>query len=391
MDVEDILGREPVKPSEKLLRKNINGKNILVTGAGGSIGGELCMQILLQNPQKIILLDHSEFALYNIHRILQDKVDFEVIPVLTSILEYEQISDIIKKYNVQTIYHAAAYKHVPMVELNPTDGVRNNVWGTYICVKAAIENYIETFILISTDKAVRPTNIMGATKRFSELIVQAAQEVSTKTCFSMVRFGNVIDSAGSVVPLFREQINNGGPLTVTHPDVTRYFMSIEEAVQLVIQAGAMAKGGEVFVLDMGDPIKIYDLAEKMIHLSGFDLITSENPDGQIEIKITGLRPGEKLYEELLIGDNVYVTEHPQIMQAREKLLSWDTMEAVVHQLLSASKDNDLKIIKNLFVEYIEGYVPSKDIFFETERIIEEQEKIIYSSEDDKSTFIKGLS
>jgi len=232
---------------------------------------------------------------------------------------------------------------------------------------------------------------MGATKRFSELIVQAAQEVSTKTCFSMVRFGNVIDSAGSVVPLFREQINNGGPLTVTHPDVTRYFMSIEEAVQLVIQAGAMAKGGEVFVLDMGDPIKIYDLAEKMIHLSGFDLITSENPDGQIEIKITGLRPGEKLYEELLIGDNVYVTEHPQIMQAREKLLSWDTMEAVVHQLLSASKDNDLKIIKNLFVEYIEGYVPSKDIFFETERIIEEQEKIIYSSEDDKSTFIKGLS
>ena len=389
VDVVDILGREPVKPSPNLLKKNILEKNILVTGAGGSIGGELCLQILEQKPNKLILLDHSEYSLYKIHQLLLPIVDIEIIPILTSVTEFEKMLNILSKYNIQTIYHAAAYKHVPMVELNPTDGIRNNIWGTYLCVKAALVHSIETFVLISTDKAVRPTNVMGATKRFSELILQAAQKESIKTSFSMVRFGNVIDSAGSVVPLFREQIKLGGPLTVTHPEVTRYFMSIEEAVQLVIQAGAMAKGGEVFVLDMGNPIKIYNLAEKMIHLSGFEPITSKTPEGQIEIKITGLRPGEKLYEELLIGDNVYITEHPQIMQAYEKLYEWDVIESAAQELYSASQKNDLSKIKNILLQYIEGYIPTENLDFD--KVEKEKELLMISKERNNPIKIKGIT
>ena len=362
VDVLDILGREPVKPSGKLLHKNIKDKNILVTGAGGSIGSELCKQIIKLSPNRIIILDNSEFALYKINKLLKGLTDIQVVPILTSITEFEQLLFTLKKYKINTIYHAAAYKHVPMVELNPFDGIRNNILGTYTIVKAAMQCQVETFILISTDKAVRPTNVMGATKRFSELIVQAAQDESTETCFSMVRFGNVLDSAGSVVPLFREQIKSGGPVTVTSKDVTRYFMSIQEAVQLVIQAGAMAKGGDVFVLDMGEPIKIYNLAHKMIHLSGFEPITLESPEGEIEIKITGLRPGEKLFEELLIGNNVFSTDHPQIMQAREIKYSWEKIEITIQEITYASDRIDLKLIKEILIKFIDGYKPSVEAF-----------------------------
>jgi FlaA1/EpsC-like NDP-sugar epimerase len=362
VDVLDILGREPVEPSLKLLNKNIKDKNILITGAGGSIGTELCKQIMKLSPNRIVILDHSEFAVYKINNLLKDLTDIQVIPVLTSVVQFEQILFALKKYEINTIYHAAAYKHVPMVELNPFDGIRNNILGTHTLVRAAMQCEIETFILISTDKAVRPTNVMGATKRFSELILQAAQDESTRTCFSMVRFGNVLDSAGSVVPLFRKQIKSGGPVTVTSPDVTRYFMSIQEAVQLVIQAGAMAKGGDVFVLDMGEPIKIYDLAQKMIHLSGFEPKTMDNPNGEIEIKVTGLRPGEKLFEELLIGNNVFITDHSQIMQAREVKYSWEKIEIAVQKIVNASKEVDLKLIKTILIEFIDGYKPSIEAF-----------------------------
>ena len=389
VDVLDILGREPVNPSKKLLNKNIKNKNILVTGAGGSIGTELCKQIIKLSPNQIIVLDHSEFAIYKINNLLKSLTDIQVIPVLTSVTQFEQILFTLKKYKIDTIYHAAAYKHVPMVELNPFDGIRNNILGTHTIVKAAIECEIETFILISTDKAVRPTNVMGATKRFSELILQAAQMESTKTCFSMVRFGNVLDSAGSVVPLFREQIKNGGPVTVTSPDVTRYFMSIQEAVQLVIQAGAMAKGGDVFVLDMGEPIKIYDLAQKMIHLSGFQPITAENPDGEIEIKITGLRPGEKLFEELLIGNNVFITDHPQIMQAREMKCSWEKIEIAIQKIVYASEQIDLKLIKTVLIEFIDGYKPSIEAF--PDETLHGYHQYIKEVKATSKSHLKGLS
>jgi len=362
VDVLDILGREPVEPSKKLLNKNIKDKNILVTGAGGSIGSELCKQIIKLAPNRIIILDHSEFSIYKINNLLKSMTNIQVVPVLTSVTQFEHILFTLKKYKIDTIYHAAAYKHVPMVELNPFDGIRNNILGTHTLVRAAIQCDIGTFVLISTDKAVRPTNVMGATKRFSELILQAAQDESIQTCFSMVRFGNVLDSAGSVVPLFREQIESGGPVTVTSPDVTRYFMFIQEAVQLVIQAGAMAKGGDVFVLDMGAPIKIYDLAQKMIHLSGFEPITVENPDGEIDIKITGLRPGEKLFEELLIGNNVFITDHPQIMQAREVKYSWEEIEIAIQKIVHASEEVDLKLVKAILIEFIDGYKPSIEAF-----------------------------
>ena len=363
VDVLDILGREPVKPSKNLLNKNIKDKNILVTGAGGSIGSELCRQIIELNPKRLVLLDHSEHALYQINRLCSELTSsIEIIPILTTITNFKQITYTFDKYEINTVYHAAAYKHVPMVELNPSEGIQNNVLGTYNCAMAAMEFGVDTFILISSDKAVRPTNVMGATKRFSELVLQAIDDESSKTCFSMVRFGNVLDSAGSVVPLFREQINSGGPVTVTNREVTRYFMSIQEAVQLVIQAGAMAKGGDVFVLDMGEPIRIHDLAQKMIHLSGFQPITMENPDGDIEIKITGLRPGEKLFEELLLGNNVFRTEHSQIMQAKEKKIDWDAIEGAVMKIISASKDNDLKLIKEILMEFIDGYEPSIETF-----------------------------
>lgn len=356
VDVEDILGRDPVEPNKILLDKNIKGKNVLVTGAGGSIGGELCKQIIKLNPRKLILYENNEFALYKVHAELKELSAYvEIYPVLSSVLDQMKIKDALLSHEIHTIYHAAAYKHVPLVEMNPIDGIKNNIIGTYNCVKAAIDTSVDTFILISTDKAVRPSNIMGASKRFSELILQGAHKNSNGTCFSMVRFGNVLDSAGSVVPLFRQQINKNGPVTVTHPDVTRYFMSIPEAVELVIQAGAMAKGGDVFVLEMGNPIRIIDLAVKMIHLSGFEPRDSNHPDGDIEIKITGLRPGEKLSEELIIGNNVYSTDHPQILKAEETSLDWGEIEkftlAIKNAVESLAGTKALTILKEAVVEW----------------------------------------
>ena len=296
--------------------------------------------------------------IYNIHLELVGKgLAVEVVPSLCTVTNYYQLKQIIEKHKIQTIYHAAAYKHVPMVEMNVVAGTYNNVIGTYNVAKAAKDNNVENMLLISTDKAVRPTNVMGASKRFSELILQAFTEENTSTCFSMVRFGNVLDSAGSVVPLFREQIKNGGPVTVTHRNITRYFMSIPEAVQLVLQAGAMAKGGDVFVLDMGDPIKILDLAYRMIHLSGLKPIDNSNPDGDIKVKFTGLRPGEKLYEELLIGDDVIQSEHPRIMQAREEKLSLEIVEKKVQEISEFRKEQNDTSIKDILLKNVNGYKP----------------------------------
>ena len=355
VEVGDILERNTVAPKKNLLKKNITGKNILITGAGGSIGVEISRQIIALSPQKIILLDNSEFNLYTIHLELSLKQsNIEIVPVLCTITNYYQLNKIISKNNIHTIYHAAAYKHVPMVELNIVAGVYNNVVGTYNLAKIADELNVESMVLISTDKAVRPTNIMGASKRMSELILQAYSEVS-KCCFSMVRFGNVLDSAGSVVPLFRDQIKKGGPLTVTHRNITRYFMSISEASQLVLQAGAMAKGGDVFVLDMGEPIKIIDLAYKMIHLSGLTPIDNENPDGDIKIQYTGLRPGEKLYEELLIGNDVIQSEHPYIMRAVEKKIEMKNVLEYIAIIKEAREKQDEKIVKDLLLKYVDGY------------------------------------
>ena len=355
VEVDDILGREIVLPKKELLRKNIYDKNILITGAGGSIGSELSRQIKNLQPSKIILLDNSEYNLYNIHHELTITNGVEVVPVLSTVTNYKQIFDVIKQHNIHTIYHAAAYKHVPMVELNVVSGVYNNVIGTFNVAKAAKELEVENMVLISTDKAVRPTNVMGASKRLSEFILQAYADQVSPTCFSMVRFGNVIDSAGSVVPLFRNQIKKGGPVTVTHRNITRYFMSIPEAVQLVLQAGSMAKGGDVFVLDMGDPIKILDLAYRMIHLSGLKPIDNNNPDGDIKIKFTGLRPGEKLYEELLIGDDVIQSKHPRIMQAREEKLSLEKVMDFIHKIKKSRDLQNENIIKDLLLENVKGY------------------------------------
>ena len=355
VEVDDILGREVVMPKKELLKKNIFKKNILITGAGGSIGSELSRQIKELKPTSIIILDNSEFNLYNIHHELTISNGVEVIPILSTVTNYSQIYNVIKKYKIDTIYHAAAYKHVPMVELNVVSGVYNNVIGTFNVVKAANELQVENMVLISTDKAVRPTNVMGASKRLSEFILQAFAEQKGQTCFSMVRFGNVIDSAGSVVPLFRKQIKQGGPVTVTHRNITRYFMSIPEAVQLVLQSGSMAKGGDVFVLDMGEPIKILDLAYRMIHLSGLMPIDNDNPDGDIKINFTGLRPGEKLYEELLIGDDVIQSKHPRIMQAREEKLDMDKIIDFIDKIKKSRDIQDEEIIKKILLKYVKGY------------------------------------
>ena len=367
VEVEDILGRDPVAPNRKLLEKNIKGKNVLVTGAGGSIGMELCKQIIYLNPKKIVLYENNEFALYKTNLELNNLTQYvKVFPVLSSILDPFKFKESLIKYQIHTVYHAAAYKHVPLVEINPMDGMMNNIIGTYNCVKGAMEAAVDTFILISTDKAVRPSNIMGATKRFSELILQGAHKYSNGTCFSMVRFGNVLDSAGSVVPLFRQQISKGGPVTVTHPDVTRYFMSIPEAVELVIQAGAMAKGGEVFVLEMGNPIRIIDLATKMIHLSGYMAQNSKNPDGDISIKITGLRPGEKLNEELIIGNDVYSTEHSQILKAEEKSFEWDIIEGKSLLIKAACESLELNNALQLLKDAVDEWKPSINSDFYTQ-------------------------
>ncbi|MDC0446729.1 polysaccharide biosynthesis protein [Gammaproteobacteria bacterium] len=356
VNIDDVLGREKVGPNWSLLHTDIEDKVVMVTGAGGSIGSELCRQILNLGANKLILFEQSELALYNIDKEL-NKHKGVVYPILGSVTDQTRLERVCQKFSVETIYHAAAYKHVPMVEFNSTEGVTNNIFGTLNCAQAAINSKVKTFVLISTDKAVRPTNTMGATKRSAELVLQALAKHQNSTRFSMVRFGNVLDSSGSVIPLFRQQIQQGGPVTVTDKAIVRYFMTIPEAVELVIQAGAMAHGGEVFVLDMGEPIKIFDLAVKMIHLSGLSVKDKENPDGDIEIRITGLRPGEKLFEELLIGDNVNKTKHPMIMMAQEDRLSWQQLNKVLEQMQTALDACDQSQLRELLVNIVPGFKP----------------------------------
>lgn len=366
LDPDDLLGREPVAPNRALIEKNILGKTVLISGAGGSIGSELCRQILQVGPKQLLLLDHNEFGLYVIEAELRaylnsnPHLQTELIPLLGNVRDAERLENIFTQWKIDTVYHAAAYKHVPLVEHNPSEGLQNNVLGTLNLAQTAKKHRTANFVLISTDKAVRPTNVMGATKRFAELVLQAlANQPDSTTCFSMVRFGNVLGSSGSVVPLFREQIKAGGPVTLTHAEVTRYFMTIPEAAQLVIQAGAMAKGGEVFVLDMGQPVKIYDLAKRMVELSGLSVKNPETGAGDIEIVVTGLRPGEKLYEELLIGENPTSTPHPRIMMAREDFLPWDALQAELDILQQGLAKGDLSILVAQLQRLVNGYQPSE--------------------------------
>ncbi|WP_077583871.1 polysaccharide biosynthesis protein, partial [Rodentibacter pneumotropicus] len=366
VSIDDLLGREPVAPVQELLYANIQDKIVMVTGAGGSIGSELCRKIIQQKPKKLILFELNEFSLYSIEAELRNtikKQDLSIIllPVMGSIQNKKYLSSIMETFKVETVYHAAAYKHVPLVEYNVVEGVRNNVLGTLNCALSAIENKVETFVLISTDKAVRPTNTMGTTKRIAELILQALAKTQSNTRFSMVRFGNVLGSSGSVVPLFRKQIEQGGPITLTHPEITRYFMTIPEASQLVIQAGAMGKGGDVFVLDMGESVKIIDLARRMIQLSGLKEKNQENPNGDIEIKISGLRPGEKLYEELLIGDNVNKTTHPRIMTATEIMWDWERLSPILYQLEKYCDDYAVENIREILLKLPTAFNPVDNI------------------------------
>jgi len=368
--IEDLLGRDAVAPQQVLMEANIKGKVVMVTGAGGSIGSELCRQILKQQPKTLVLFELSEFGLYQIDRELSlvketNDYDVEIVPLLGSVQRSHRLLTSMQSFGVQTVYHAAAYKHVPLVEYNVVEGVRNNVYGTYYTAKAAIEAGVESFVLISTDKAVRPTNVMGTTKRMAELGLQAlAQQENQKengTRFCMVRFGNVLGSSGSVIPLFKKQIKAGGPLTVTHPDITRFFMTIPEAAQLVIQAGAMGKGGDVFVLDMGESVKITDLAENLIKLSGLSVKNEENQHGDIEIQFSGLRPGEKLYEELLIGDNVARTAHERIMTAQEVFLPIDEYDTLIESLDFACHNLEHDTIRQLLLEAPTGFNPTDGI------------------------------
>lgn len=364
LDIEDLLGRDPVPPNTDLLARNLAGKVVLVTGAGGSIGSELCRQIVAERPRQLLLLDHSEFNLYSIHQELMGAcessgLDVELVPLLGSVANLARLEEVCRSYRPHTVYHAAAYKHVPIVESNPAVGIDNNVFGTLNMAQAASDSGVASFVLVSTDKAVRPTNIMGASKRMAELVLQAlaAQKPPhTGTCFSMVRFGNVLGSSGSVVPLFRRQLAAGGPLTVTHADVTRYFMTIPEAAQLVLQAGAMASGGEVFVLDMGEPVRIVDLARRMVELSGMTVRDEATPDGDITISITGLRPGEKLYEELLIGDNPTATAHLRIMKAHEHYFEWPELDRHLQALRRGVETDDIEQIKDVLRTCVHGYV-----------------------------------
>lgn len=364
LDIDDLLGRDPVAPDHVLLEKNIFGKVVLVTGAGGSIGSELCRQIQLLGPKALLLIEQSEFALYAIHQELEEK-QFEgrgrFVPLLASVQDEQRMHEIMSTWRPDTVYHAAAYKHVPLVEHNPVEGIKNNVIGTLRAAQAAARNGVADFVLISTDKAVRPTNIMGASKRMAEMLLQALAVTASGTKFTMVRFGNVLGSSGSVVPRFRQQIRDGGPITLTHPEITRYFMTIPEAAQLVIQAGAMARGGDVFVLDMGQPVKIIDLARRMIELSGLEPRDEDNPDGDIAIEITGLRPGEKLYEELLIGDNPEPTTHPRIMKAHEDFLAWPELEQRLLALQAALEINDVAVVRVMLQALVSGYEPSGNI------------------------------
>lgn len=380
VDIVDLLGRDPVPAQQALFERCIRGQVVMVTGAGGSIGSELCRQILTSKPSALVLFEHSEFNLYSIQgelekQIRKDGLTVQLVPILGSVRSSERLLDVMRTWGVQTVYHAAAYKHVPIVEHNVAEGVLNNVLGTLQTAQAAVQAGVEHFVLISTDKAVRPTNVMGSTKRLAEMTLQALSRESmpllfgadsqaphvNSTRFTMVRFGNVLGSSGSVIPLFREQIKRGGPITVTHPNMTRYFMTIPEAAQLVIQAGSMGQGGDVFVLDMGQPVKIADMAEKMIQLSGLSLRSQAHPNGDIAIEFTGLRRGEKLYEELLIGDNVSPTEHPMIMRASEEHLPWEPFKVAIGSLLDAVERDDYVRVRELLCETVNGYVPECEI------------------------------
>ena len=366
LDIDDLLGREPVSPNHTLLAKNVYGKVVMVTGAGGSIGSEICRQILSIGPTKLLLIEQSEFTLYSIHQELEKKSagsETVLVPLLASVQDQDRMREILSTWRPNTVYHAAAYKHVPLVEHNPAIGIKNNFLGALYTAMAAAENGVTDFVLISTDKAVRPTNVMGASKRLAEMVLQAiaANSKNVGTRFCMVRFGNVLDSSGSVVPKFRQQIQEGSSITLTHPEVTRYFMTIPEAAQLVIQAGAMATGGDVFVLDMGQPVRIMDLAQRMVELSGLRIRDEQNPDGDIEIDIIGLRPGEKLYEELLISNNPKPTLHPRIMRAEEEFIPWVQFEAKIKSLERALNVNDIGLIRLMMQELVAGYIPSHEI------------------------------
>jgi FlaA1/EpsC-like NDP-sugar epimerase len=371
LDLDDLLGRDPVAPHPLLMAKRITGKTVMVTGAGGSIGAELCRQILGARPAKLLLVDISEYALYAIHQelerwVLQDaKTDLDVIPLLGNVRDSLLMGEILSTWRPHTLFHAAAYKHVPMVEHNPIEGIRNNVFGTQTLALEATRCGVADFVLVSTDKAVRPTNVMGASKRLAELVLQAHADrlgrTGGSTRLSMVRFGNVLGSSGSVVPLFRQQIKSGGPITLTHPEVTRYFMTIPEAAQLVIQASAMASGGDVFVLDMGQPVKILDLAQRMVALSGLTVKNHRNPNGEIEIQTTGLRPGEKLYEELLIGDTPMPTRHPGIMKAHEPFWPWEELQHRLQALEAALDLNETRTVRILLQSLVSGYRPDGDV------------------------------
>jgi FlaA1/EpsC-like NDP-sugar epimerase len=366
LEIDDLLGRAAVEPNRSSMEKNIRNRVVAVTGAGGSIGSELCRQILVLEPSVLLLIEVSEFALYSIHQELEQRLakqgaSVRIVPLLASVLDRTRMAQTLSAWRPHTIYHAAAYKHVPLVEHNPIVGIKNNAIGTAICADLAHEFGVRHFVLISTDKAVRPTNAMGASKRLAEIYLQALADAKVSTCFSMVRFGNVLGSSGSVVPRFREQIDLGGPVTLTHPDITRYFMTIPEAAQLVIQASVMASGGDVFVLDMGEPIRIMDLARQMITLSGLSVRDEDDPDGDIEIKIVGLRPGEKLFEELLIGKNPEPTAHPRIMRAMETFLPLAEVQKSLLVMSAAMDRGDVRTVRQLLCSLVDDYVPAEDI------------------------------
>ena len=366
LEIEDLLGRDPVQPDNAQVAASLYNRSVLVTGAGGSIGSELCRQIIRHRPARLVLFEQSEFSLYAIERELQalnsiEGLGVEINPLLGSVTHRRRCETVMRSFGIETVYHAAAYKHVPLVEHNVIEGVQNNVFGTFHVAEAAIAAGVQRFVLISTDKAVRPTNVMGASKRMAELVLQGLAQRQSGTIFSMVRFGNVLGSSGSVVPLFRDQIRDGGPVTVTHPDIIRYFMTIPEASQLVLQAGSMGQGGEVFVLDMGEPVKIADLARKMVHLMGLVEKTDDRPDGDVEIVFSGLRPGEKLYEELLIGDNPQGTAHPRIMMAREASMPWDEVEQTLNGLIRASHEFDCQGIVDILKNAPTGFSPNGSV------------------------------